>query len=104
MDYLIEKVPAPNLQALFAKIEMAHSRSADFVSMFDDHQNGIATDHNSSSICLRPIMGVSQGASAKYRLADPPQRGSFLAGDTEIAGHPHRKAPETPTLMRTVTQ
>src|SRR3546814_14600979 len=80
MDYLIEKVPAPNLQALFAKIEMAHSRSADFVSMFDDYQNGIATEHNSSSICLRPIMGVIHGAPANYPLAHPPTRGSFSAG------------------------
>src|SRR3546814_4130099 len=78
MDYLIEKVPAPNLQALFAKIEMAHSRSADFVSMFDDHQTGIATDHNSSSICLRPIMGVSQGARAKRSEEHPSELQSLM--------------------------
>src|SRR3546814_9611783 len=72
--------------------------------MCDDHQNGIATDHNSSSTCLRPIMGVSQGARAKYRLADPHQRGSFLDGDLEIAGHPHRQALETHSVRRAVTQ
>src|SRR3546814_20874554 len=60
--------------------------------------------HNSSSICLRPIMGVSQGARAKYRLADPHQRGSFLDGDLEIAGHPHRQALETHSVRRAVTQ
>src|SRR3546814_9091597 len=51
MDYLIEKVPAPNLQTLFPKSEWPNSGRATLGTLLEDHRKGFATNLNSTQFC-----------------------------------------------------
>lgn len=57
MDHLIEEVPAPDLDALKLKLQLAHERAAAFETLFGDHRNAILAD-------MRRLAGESDEAIA----------------------------------------